>query len=188
MGTFNPVAQPNRKKTLQDVLRERRAGQRLLSPAEVANREASRLRQELELEASEAVARWREGKSVDGRGKLPPAVYRRIFELSSAAYYASGHWSRRARAQLLLAPGCEVAACGATAGAAAHHLTHAALGAEEAGRDLITLCEACHRRVRRLGRDLARVPTREEVAALDPAAPLYDPSSIAALKAKYAKP
>lgn len=187
MGTFNPVAQPNRKKTLQDVLRERRTGQRLLSPAEVANREASRRREELELEASEAVARWRDGKSVDGRGKLPQAVYRRIFELSSAAYYAGGHWSRRARAQLALAPACEVAACGSTAGAAAHHLTHATLGAEEAGRDLITLCEACNRRVRKLGRDLARVPTREEVVALDPAAPLYDPSAIAALKAKYGR-
>mgnify|MGYP000209190558 CR=1 FL=1 len=173
------------KKSLQDVLRERRGSTPLLSPVEASRREVARKREAVDADAQAAVARWRDGRSPDGRGKLAPAVYRRIFELSSAAYYASGHWSRRARAQLALAPSCEVAACRSGADPGAHHLTHATLGEEEPGRDLITLCEACHRRVRKLGRDLARVPTREEVVAVDPAAPLYDSSAIAALKAKY---
>lgn len=173
------------KRSLQDVLRERRGARPLVGIVEASRRETLRRREEIQKVAAEALARWRDGRSPDGRGKLPVEVYRALFELSSAAYYASGHWSRRARAQLALAPACEVASCGSTAGAGAHHLTHDTLGEEEAGRDLITLCEACHRRARKLGRDLARVPTREEVVSVDPSAPLYDPAAIAALKAKY---
>lgn len=173
------------KKSLQEVLRERRGARPLVGIVEASRRETLRRREEIQKAAAEAVARWREGRSPDGRAKLPVEVYGALFERSSAAYYASGHWARRARAQLALAPACEVAACGSTAGAAAHHLTHATLGEEAPGRDLITLCEPCSRRVRKLGRELARVPTREDVVALDPAAPLYDPSAIAALKAKY---
>ena len=173
------------KKSLQDVLRERRGATPLLSPVEASQREVARRREAVEAAAKDAVARWRAGRSPDGRAKLPVEVYRRVFALSSAAYYATGHWSRRARAQLALAPACEVAACGGSTELDAHHLTHAAIGEEHAGRDLITLCEGCHRRARKLGQELGRVPLREEVAALDPAAPLYDSSSIAALRAKY---
>ncbi|MHB1242349.1 MAG: hypothetical protein ACYC1P_02940 [Gaiellaceae bacterium] len=42
------------------------------------------------------------------------------------------------------------------------------------------------RRARKLGRDLGRVPAREEVVELDPLASLYDGSAIGALKAQYA--
>jgi 5-methylcytosine-specific restriction endonuclease McrA len=170
---------------LQDVLRERRGSARLLSPVEASRREAARRREGVEAEAAEALARWREGRSPDGRGKLAPDVYRALFALSSAAYYASGHWSRRVRAQLAQAPACEVVACSSSEAVAVQHLSHAALGEEQAGRDLITLCDGCHRRARKLGQDLGRVPTREELVALDPAAPLYDSSAIAALRAKY---
>jgi 5-methylcytosine-specific restriction endonuclease McrA len=173
------------KRSLQEVLRERRAATPLLSPVEASQREAARRRDAVDAAAAEALARWRDGRSPDGRGKLALEVYRKLFALNSAAYYASGHWSRRARAQLAHAPACEVATCGSAADLAAHHLTHVALGEEQPGRDLITLCEGCHRRARKLGQDLARVPTREEVVGLDPAAPLYDSSAIAALKAKY---
>ncbi|MDQ3067651.1 MAG: hypothetical protein M3R12_10960 [Actinomycetota bacterium] len=175
------------KKSLQDVLRERRGTRPLVSPVEASQREVARRRDAVEAAAVTAVERWRDGRSTDGRGKLPVEVYRRVFALNSAAYYASGHWSRRARAQLALQPVCEVLSCGSATGAGAHHLTHATVGEEQAGRDLITLCEGCHRRARKLGQDLGRVPVREEVVALDPKAPLYDTSSIAALKAKYSR-
>jgi hypothetical protein len=80
-----------------------------------------------------------------------------------------------------------VAQCGASAGATARHLNHDALGAEQPGRDLITLCPACHRRAEKVGRRLGRVLTREELVTLDPRAPLYDPDEIAALRAKYGR-
>jgi hypothetical protein len=179
------MTQSGGKKSLQQVLRERRAATPLLSPVEASQREAARRREAVEAAAAEALARWRDGRSPDGRGKLPVEVYRALHALGSAAYYASGHWSRRVRAQLAHAPACEVAACRSAVDPGAHHLTHAALGEEQPGRDLITLCDGCQRRARKLGQDLARVPTREEVVALDPAAPLYDSSAIAALKAKY---
>lgn len=179
------MAPSDGKKSLQQVLRERRGTAPLLSPVEASRREAARKRAAIEAEATEALARWRDGRSPDGRGKLPAEVYRALFALSSAAYYASGHWSRRVRAQLLQAPACEVTACGSTEEAGVHHLTHGALGEEQPGRDLVTLCEGCHRRARKLGQDLARVPTRDELVSLDPAAPLYDSSTIEALKAKY---
>ena len=174
------------KKSLQDVLRERREAPSLLSPAEAAQREAARRRAEIGAEAAAALERWREGRSPDARGKLAPAVYAALHRLSPEAYGASGHWSRRAKAQLVHAPACEVERCGATDGAA-HHLTHATLGEEEPGRDLITLCESCHRRARKLGAELGRVPRRDELVGLDPTRPLYGPAEIAALKQKYGK-
>ena len=119
------------------------------------------------------------------RGKLAPEAYRALFRLSAAAYEATGHWARCTKAQLALARACEVERCRAETGVAARHLTHATLGAEEPGRDLITLCDGCHRRARKLGRELGRVPRREEIVGLDPRRPLYEPEDIAALKAKY---
>ena len=173
------------KKSLQDVLRARREAPSLLSPAEAANREAARRREEIEAAAAEAFQRWRDGRSPDGRGKLAPEVYRALFRLSEAAYDESGHWARRAKAQLALAPACEVERCGAAAGVGAHHLTHATLGEEEPGRDLITLCDGCHRRAQKFGRELGRVPRREELVGLDPRRPLYGAADIAALRARY---
>jgi hypothetical protein len=173
------------KKSLQDVLRARREAPSLLSPAEAAQREAERRRAEVEAEAAAALDRWRDGRSPDGRGRLAPAVYAALHRLSPDAYAATGHWSRRAKAQLAHAPVCEVERCGDGAGVGAHHLTHATLGEEEPGRDLISLCERCHRRARKLGAELGRVPRRDEVAALDPTRPLYGPAEIAALRKKY---
>ena len=137
-------------------------------------------------EAAAALERWCGGRSPDGRAKLTSEAYVALFRLSPAAYEATGHWARRAKAQLALAPACEVERCGAETGVRAHHLTHATLGEEEPGRDLITLCEGCHRRAQKLGRELGRVPRRDEIAGLDPRHPLYEPADIAALKAKYA--
>jgi hypothetical protein len=175
------------KRSLQDVLRARREAAPLVTAGEAARREAARRREGVTAAAVEALERFRDGRSPDGSRKLEPEVYAELFRLSPPAYYASAHWSRRARAQLAAAPACEVAACGATAGAAARHLSHDAIGAEQPGRDLVTLCPACHRRAEKLGRRLGRVPAREELVALDPRAPLYDPDEIAALKAKYAR-
>ena len=175
------------KKSLQDVLRARREAPSLLSPAEAAQREAARRRAELEAEAAAGLERWRDGRSPDAGGKLAPAVYAALYRLSPEAYATSGHWSRQTKAQLAYAPACEVRRCGATAGVAVHHLTHATLGEEEVGRDLITLCESCHRRARKLGAELGPVPRRDELVALDPARPLYEPADIAALRRKYGK-
>ena len=175
------------KKSLHDVLRARREAPSLLTPAEAAKREVARRREEVEAAAAAALARRREGRSPDAGGRLEPEVYRALFRLDPAAYAETGHWSRRARAQLAHAPACEVAECRSSSGVAAHHLTHATIGAEEPGRDLITLCAGCHRRAEKLGRELGRVPRREELVALDPRRPLYEPADIAALKARYGR-
>lgn len=173
------------KRSLQDVLRARRDAPALVTPGEAARREAARRREAVGAQAAAALARWREGRSPDGRGRLDPEVLRELFGLEPRAYLATGHWMRRARAQLAAAPACEVFRCGAAAGVSVQHLTYAALGEEEPGRDLITLCGACRRRAEKLGRKLRRVPTREEVVALDPAGQLYDRDEIAALREKY---
>ena len=136
-------------------------------------------------EAAAALERWCGGRSPDGRAKLTSEAYRALFRLSPAAYEATGHWARRAKEQLTLAPACEVERCGGEARVAAQHLTHRTLGEEEALRDLITLCDGCHRRAQKLGRELGRVPRRDEIVGLDPRRPLYEPADIAALKAKY---
>jgi hypothetical protein len=174
------------KKSLQDVLRARREATSLLTPAEAARRESARRREGAEGEAAVAFGRWRDGRSPDAGGKLSAEAYGALFRLSPAAYEASGHWQRRAKAQLAAAPACEVERCGSS-DVRAHHVTHATLGAEEPGRDLITLCDGCHRRAEKLGRELGRVPRRDEIVRLDPRRPLYGPADIAALKARYAR-
>ena len=100
------------KKSLQDVLRARRETPSLLSPAEAAQREAARRRAEVEAEAAAALERWRDGRVADAGGKLAPAVYAALHRLDADAYAASRHWARRAKAQLALAPACEVDRCG----------------------------------------------------------------------------
>ena len=180
------MARGDGKKSLQDVLRARREAPTLLSPAEAAKRDAARRRDEAEVEAAVAFERWRDGRAPDAGGKLSVDAYRALFRLSPAAYEASSHWQRRAKAQLAASPACEVARCDAS-NAGARHLTHAMLGEEEPGRDLITLCDGCHRRAKKLGRELGRVPRRDEIVRLDPRRPLYGPADIAALKAKYAR-
>jgi hypothetical protein len=181
------VAQP-KKKSLQDVLRERRAAAPLLSSRELREREAARRREEVEREASSLVARWRAERTVvDAGGKLSPAVYAAVFASSRPAYLASKHWSRRSSAQRKATPACEVARCEKTERLHAHHVSYDAIGAEGAG-DLITLCERCLRRAVKLERELSRPGTRAELQALDPEQPLYDPAAIAALRAKHSRP
>ena len=64
------------KKSLHDVLRARREAPSLLSPAEAAQREAARRREEIDAEAAAALERWRDGRSPDARGKLAPETYK----------------------------------------------------------------------------------------------------------------
>ena len=183
------MADANRKKSLHDVLRERRAAKPLLSVRELQLREAARRRDEVEALANERVERWQlRQKSVDAEGKLDPAVYRAIFALDRRAYYGSRHWSRRSRVQLELAPFCEVAQCGRDADLSPRHLNYDALGGEQVGRDLITLCEGCLSRALKREEELGRPVTRDELLELDPQRPLYDPAAIAALKAKHGRP
>ena len=172
---------------MHDVLRARREAPSLLTPAEAAKREAARRLEEAEATAAAAFERWRDGRSPDAGGKLSGEAYRALFRLDPAAYEASSHWQRRAKAQLAAAPACEVERCGTDVDVRARHLTHATLGEEEPGRDLITLCEGCLRRAEKLGSELGRVPRRGEIVRLDPTRPLYEPADIAALKAKYAR-
>ena len=179
----------NRKKSLHDVLRERRAAKPLLSVRELQLREAARRRDEEEALAHERVERWRlRQKSVDAEGKLAPAVYRAIFHRSRRAYYGSRHWTRRSRAQLELTALCEVEKCSRTDELRAGHLHYDTLGEERAGRDLITLCDGCLSRALKREEELGRPGTREELRDLDPQRPLYDASAIAALKAKHRRP
>ena len=179
----------NRKKSLHDVLRERRASKPLLSVRELQLREAARRRDEEEALAKARVERWRlRQKSVDAEGKLAPAVYRAIFARSRPAYYGSRHWSRRSRAQLELTSFCEVELCGRADRLRARHLDYDALGEEQAGRDLITLCEGCHSRALKQEEELGRPGTRDELHELDPQRPLYDAAAIAALKARHRRP
>jgi len=179
----------NRKKSLHDVLRERRAATPLLSVRELQLREAARRREEAKATAHELVERWRlRQKSVDAEGRLAPAVYRDIFARSRRAYYGSRHWSRRSRVQLGLTAFCEVERCDRAVDLRARHLHHDALGEEQPGRDLITLCESCLSRAHKREEELGRPGTREELRDLDPRRPLYDPAAIAALKAKHARP
>lgn len=183
------VDSANRKKSLHDVLRERRAAKPLLSVSELQLREAARRRDEAEALAHERVERWRlRQKSVDSEGKLSPEFYRAIFARSRPAYYGSRHWSRRSRAQLGLTPLCEVERCGLAADLRARHLHYDALGEEQAGRDLVTLCAGCLSRALKQEEELGRPGTREELRDLDPSRPLYDAAAIAALKEKHGRP
>ena len=183
------MGDPNRKKSLHDVLRARRAAKPLLSVRELQLREGARRREEAEALAQERVERWRlRQKSVDAEGKLDPAIYRVIFARSRRAYYGSRHWSRRSRAQLERTPFCEVERCNEAVELRARHLHYDALGEEQAGRDLITLCEGCLSRALKREEELGRPGTREELRDLDPQRPLYDQAAIAALKAKHRRP
>ena len=183
------MGDPNRKKSLHDVLRERRAAKPLLSVRELQLREGARRREEAEALAQERVERWRlRQKSVDAEGKLDPAIYRVIFARSRPAYYGSRHWSRRSRAQLGLTPSCEVERCDRAVDLRVRHLHYDALGEEQAGRDLITLCDGCLSRALKREEELGRPGTRDELRDLDPRRPLYDAAAIAALKAKHRRP
>ena len=179
----------DRTKSLHDVLRERRAAKPLLSVRELQLREGARRRDEAEALAAERVERWRlRQKSVDAEGKLAPPVYRAIFARSRPAYYGSRHWTRRSRAQLELTSFCEVERCSAAVDLRTRHLHYDALGEEQAGRDLITLCDGCVRRAVKREEEIGRPGTREELRDLDPRRPLYDAAAIAVLKAKHRRP
>jgi len=179
----------NRKKSLHDVLRERRSAKPLVSVKELQHREAARRRDEAEALANGRVERWRvHQRAVDAEGKLAPEVYRAIFALSREAYYGSRHWTRRSRAQVRLISYCEVKRCGRKTDLCAHHLHHDALGAERAGHDVVTICKPCGRRARKRGAELGRLPTHDEIRGLDPHESLFDSEAVAALRARYARP
>jgi hypothetical protein len=183
------VARPERGKSLQDVLRERRGAKALLTVEQLRRRELERERAETESAARAAVESWRAtGRAVDAAGRLPVAVYREILALDAAAYELSRHWAGRERAQRTSAPACEVSRCGESADLRVLLVERAAVGQERPGRDLLTLCGGCERRARRLERERGRLPGREELVALDPAEPLYDAARIARLKSRYARP
>ena len=179
----------DRTKSLQQVLRERREAKPLLTVEQLRRRELEREREAVETAAATAVEAWRTtGEAVDVPRRLGAREYRAIFALAPDAYGASRHWARRVRAQLDAAPACEVARCGEPEDVRVLLLDRGAVGEERAGRDLITLCGACERRARRLEREAGRLPGREELVALDPEAPLYDETRIAALRSRYSRP
>ena len=168
------------------MLRERRAAKPLLSVKELQLREATRRRDEAEALAQERVERWElRQKSVDAEGKLAPEIYRAVFARNRRAYYGSRHWSRRSRAQLELTSFCEVERCGRADELQVRQLHNDAVGEEQAGRDLITLCQGCVTRARKREQELGRPATRDELRHLDPRQPLYDAAAIAALRAKH---
>jgi hypothetical protein len=187
------MAKGKREQSLQDVLRARRGVPALLSPEQLRQREMARQREDEgrqrradEAAAARLVARWREhGKRIDSGGRLSPATYGAVFADEPEAYFASAHWARRTKAQLARTAACEVERCGGTTELRVQHLQHDALGAERPGGDLVTLCAGCHRRARRRSLELGRLLTREELRALDPEAPLFDPDAIAALRERY---
>jgi hypothetical protein len=178
-----------RDRSLQEAMRARRQAKPLLTVEELRRREAERAQTALESEAARLVELWRrEGTPVDAAGNLEPPLFRGIFALDSGAYDAGRHWARRVKAQLSASPACEVERCGEATELRVHRLSHRAFGEERAGVDLITLCEGCLRRADRRRRSADRALTRAELVQLDPARPLYDRKTIAALKTKYARP
>jgi hypothetical protein len=176
--------------SLQQLLRARRGPKSLLSVEELRRREAEREREAARAaaraEAARVAAEWRAG------GALPAttdrAVLGELFAADPDAYLATPHWGRVTRAQLALAPRCEAGRCGATLRLRAHHGTHWALGAEEPGRDLVTLCDRCGRRAAARARARGRPLTRDEVRTLAVDGPLFDRASILALRERYAGP
>jgi hypothetical protein len=76
-----------------------------------------------------------------GHGHWTPSHYAELFALRSALYYATHHWTRTSRTQRRQVHKCEI--CGSD-GKVAHHLHYDTLGAEAVGKDLQTLCRACH--------------------------------------------
>jgi hypothetical protein len=187
-GRYVEVMAPP-KKSLQDVLRARRQAAPLLTARELRDREATRRREEVAQEVSRLLDRRDRARTpVDTDGKLALELYRAIFASSRSAYYESRHWSRRSLAQRKATPACEVVRCGKSEGLRAHHLNHDALGEELAGRDLVTLCERCLRRARKLEQEYGRPATRDELKALDPERLLFTPVEIAALKERIRRP
>ncbi len=178
-----------RDRSLQEAMRARRQARPLLTVEELRQRELAREREAIEQEAARLVERARATNvAVDKDGALAPALYRAIFALDRDAYLASRHWARRAKAQLAAAPRCEVERCGERAELGVRQLNLRALGEEQVGIDLLTLCGRCERQADRRARELGRPLTRRELTSLDPQRPLYDPAAIAALKARYARP
>ena len=189
--TLLRMAKPNPERSLQDVLRARRGVPSLLSPEQLRQREAARRREEEERRqrddeaaAARLAAGWHEhGRRIDAEGRLSPSLYHAVFAAAPQAYLGSTHWARRVKAQLSHAAACE--RCGAAEELGVVHLHHDSIGEERPGRDLVTLCGGCSRRARRRGRELGRPLTRDELGALDPDAPLFDPDAIAELRARY---
>jgi hypothetical protein len=180
---------PPRKKSLQDVLRERRTATPLLGVHELRAREAARKRKELDRRARELVERWRGRRTpVDVDGKLTPELYGAVFAADRRAYYKSRHWARRARAQRDRTPLCEVRRCGRTDGLRAYALDREALGQELPERDLATLCDSCLRRALKLEQERGRPARRDELRGIDPERPLFTRGEIAALRAKLNRP
>jgi hypothetical protein len=183
------MSRPDRPKSLQETLRARRAARTLVTPGEAARREAARRREELETEARRLVGEWSAARRpVDGAGKLSPELYEAVFVVSPEAYYASRDWGRRARAQVARAAGCEVPRYHESGSVEAYHLGRSWPGSENGELELLTLCDRCLARARKLRRDLGRLPTRDELLRIDPDRPLYDAADIAVLKARYARP
>ena len=180
---------PPRKRSLQDVLRERRAAAPLLGVHELRERERVRQREELERRALELVDRRRDRRTaVDAEGKLTPELYRAVFAVDRGAYYRSRHWSRRMRAQRERRPACEVSRCGRTDDLRAYLLERDAIGAEIPEQDLATLCESCLRRAVKLEQERRRPVKRGELHELDPERPLFTRSEVAALRARHSRP
>ncbi|HZG36171.1 MAG TPA: hypothetical protein VEY87_10015 [Gaiellaceae bacterium] len=184
------MAGPRRDDSLQQLLRARRGTKSLLSVEELRRREAEREREAAQAAARAEAARLAAERRAHG---TPPAttdgdVLRALHAIDPDAYLATTHWRRLARAQLRLAPACEAARCGATDRLRAHHVTLRTLGAEEPGRDLVTLCSRCGRRAAARARARGRPLARDEVRTLAGEGLLFDRVSIAALRERYSEP
>ena len=170
-------------------MRARRRATPLLTPEQLRQRQEERQRAETESEAARLVERRRQQRTpVDAEGRLSTAVYQAIFAIDRDSYYLSRHWARRSKAQRAATPRCEVEGCSENGELQVQHLGHRAVGEEQIGVDLITLCDRCRRRAERQSRARGRLLTRREIVKLDPDRPLYQPATIAALKEKYARP
>lgn len=179
---------PPRKKSLQEVLRDRRAAAPLLGVHELRARETTRRQEELARQARALVERWRGRRTpVDADGKLAPELYRAIFAADRRAYYKSRHWARRTRSQRDRTPLCEVKRCGRNDGLRAYALDRDVLGEEQPERDLATLCDSCLRRALKLEQERGRPARRDELRDLDPERLLFTRAEIAALRAKLSR-
>ena len=179
-----------RDDSLQNLLRARREPKGLVSVEELRRREAERQREAerdaARAEATRIAAAWREEGTAPASSEA--SVLRELFALAPAAYFATARWKRVAKAQRELEPRCGVARCGSTSRLRAQHVTHRTLGAEQPGRDVVTLCARCARRAAARGRARGRPLTRDELRLLDPDAPLFDRAAIAALRERYGRP
>ncbi|HVM68526.1 MAG TPA: hypothetical protein VM204_01655 [Gaiellaceae bacterium] len=183
------MARPRRDDSLQQLLRARRAPKSLLSVEELRRREAEREREAERAAAAAEAARLAAAWRADGTAPAAAdaAVLRELHALEPEAYLATAHWARVAKAQRALEPRCAVVRCGETSRLRALHVTHRSLGAEEPGRDLVTVCDRCGRRAAARGRARGRPLTRDEVRLLDPESPVFDRAAVAALRERYAR-